>query len=59
MTQAQNVAELSSDINSSGVLQLIGGGTGVTTSTGTGATVLNTSPTLVTPALGTLNASSI
>ena len=29
------------------------GGTGVTTSTGTGAVVLNTSPTLVTPLLGT------
>lgn len=29
------------------------GGTGVTTSTGTGSVVLNTSPTLVTPALGT------
>lgn len=29
------------------------GGTGVTTSTGTGATVLSTSPTLVTPLLGT------
>jgi hypothetical protein len=53
MTQAQNVAELSSDINSSGVLQVIGGGTGTTTSTGTGNTVLSTSPTLVTPALGT------
>ena len=29
------------------------GGTGVTTSTGTGATVRNTSPTLITPVLGT------
>jgi len=29
------------------------GGTGTTTSTGTGSVVLNTSPTLVTPALGT------
>ena len=29
------------------------GGTGVTSSTGTGSNVLNTSPTLVTPALGT------
>jgi hypothetical protein len=33
MTQAQNVAELSSDINSSGVLQVIGGGTGATSAT--------------------------
>jgi len=34
-------------------LAVIYGGTGVTTSTGTGATVLSTSPTLVTPILGT------
>jgi hypothetical protein len=53
MTQAQNVAELSSDVNSSGVLQPAGGGTGVTTSTGSGNNVLSTSPTLVTPVLGT------
>jgi hypothetical protein len=32
------------------------GGTGVTSSTGTGSVVLNTSPTLVTPALGTPSA---
>jgi hypothetical protein len=53
MTQAQNVAVESSQINSSGVLQVAGGGTGVTTSTGSGNVVLSTSPTLVTPALGT------
>jgi hypothetical protein len=34
-------------------LPVANGGTGVTTSTGTGANVLSTSPTLVTPALGT------
>ena len=34
-------------------LPVLSGGTGVTTSTGTGSVVLNTSPTLVTPALGT------
>jgi len=34
-------------------LQPAGGGTGVTTTTGSGSAVLNTSPTLVTPALGT------
>jgi hypothetical protein len=34
-------------------LPVAGGGTGVTTSTGSGANVLNTSPTLVTPILGT------
>jgi hypothetical protein len=36
-----------------GVLPVVNGGTGVTTSTGTGSTVLSNSPTLVTPALGT------
>lgn len=36
-----------------GTLPVLNGGTGVTTSTGTGSVVLNTSPTLVTPALGT------
>ena len=36
-----------------GVLPVVNGGTGVTTSTGTGATVRNTSPTLTTPVLGT------
>jgi hypothetical protein len=34
-------------------LPVTSGGTGVTTSTGTGSVVLSTSPTLVTPALGT------
>jgi len=34
-------------------LPVVGGGTGVTTSTGSGANVLSTSPTLVTPILGT------
>lgn len=53
MTQANNVAIESSQINSSGVLQPAGGGTGVTTTTGSGNAVLSTSPTLVTPALGT------
>ena len=37
-------------------LPVLNGGTGVTTSTGTGSTVLSTSPTLVTPALGTPSA---
>ena len=37
----------------SGVLPVVNGGTGVATSTGTGNTVLSTSPTLVTPILGT------
>jgi hypothetical protein len=36
-----------------GTLAVANGGTGVTTSTGTGDNVLSTSPTLVTPILGT------
>lgn len=36
-----------------GTLPVANGGTGVTTSTGTGSVVLSTSPTLVTPILGT------
>jgi hypothetical protein len=36
-----------------GTLPVANGGTGVTTSTGTGSVVLSTSPTLVTPLLGT------
>lgn len=36
-----------------GTLPVANGGTGVTTSTGSGSTVLSTSPTLVTPILGT------
>jgi hypothetical protein len=36
-----------------GTLAVANGGTGVTTSTGSGSVVLSTSPTLVTPALGT------
>jgi hypothetical protein len=40
-------------IDLTGVLAVANGGTGVTTSTGTGATVRNTSPTFVTPLLGT------
>jgi hypothetical protein len=39
--------------NVSGTLPVLNGGTGVTTSTGSGANVLGTSPTLVTPVLGT------
>ena len=42
-----------------GTLPVANGGTGVTTSTGSGATVLSTSPTLVTPVLGVATATSI
>ena len=43
----------SGTVTLAGTLAVANGGTGVTTSTGTGATVLSTSPTLVTPLLGT------
>jgi hypothetical protein len=43
----------SGTITVAGTLAVANGGTGVTTSTGTGAVVLSTSPALVTPALGT------
>jgi hypothetical protein len=53
--------------NTSGVVTLLAsivtavanGGTGVTTSTGSGNNVLNTSPTLVTPLLGTATADNL
>ena len=43
----------SGTITFAGTLAVANGGTGVTTKTGTGAVVLGTSPTLVTPVLGT------
>ena len=42
-----------------GTLPVANGGTGVTTSTGTGATVLNVSPSLTTPNLGTPSAATL
>ena len=48
--------EIALDLGASsitGTLAVADGGTGVTTATGSGSVVLNTSPTLVTPALGT------
>jgi hypothetical protein len=39
--------------NVTGIVAVANGGTGVTTSTGSGSVVLSTSPTLVTPVLGT------
>jgi len=46
-------ASTSASVITSGILPVLNGGTGVTTSTGSGSVVLSTSPTLVTPALGT------
>ncbi|MFA9189233.1 hypothetical protein AAGV32_13920, partial [Flavobacterium sp. FZUR7N2.5] len=45
--------------NVNGVVAVINGGTGVTTSTGTGSVVLSASPTLVTPVLGVATATSV
>jgi hypothetical protein len=42
-----------------GTLPVANGGTGVTTSTGTGAVVLSNSPTLVTPVLGTPSSATL
>ena len=42
-----------------GTLAVANGGTGVTTSTGSGSVVLSTSPTLVTPALGTPSSATL
>lgn len=44
---------VSGTLTMSGTLAVANGGTGVTTKTGTGSVVLSTSPTLVTPVLGT------
>jgi hypothetical protein len=46
MSQADNLAALGSNVNTSGVLQPASGGTGVTTSTGTGSVVLSSGATL-------------
>lgn len=42
-----------------GTLPVLAGGTGVTTSTGSGSIVLNTTPTLITPILGTPNSGTL
>ena len=52
-TSGQAISTNGSGVLSFGTLAVTAGGTGVTTSTGTGNVVLSTSPTLVTPLLGT------
>jgi hypothetical protein len=56
MTIPRNLSFLADGASSTGVLSVPFGGTGVTTSTGSGAVVLATSPTLTTPNLGTPSA---
>ena len=50
-TITRNQIDLTADVT--GTLPVADGGTGVTSKTGTGSVVLSSSPTLVTPALGT------
>jgi hypothetical protein len=59
MSIPRNLSFLAEGASATGVLGAANGGTGVTTSTGTGNTVLSTSPTLVTPALGVASATTI
>ena len=54
-TFAANVV-VAGNLNLTNALGVAYGGTGTTTSTGTGSNVLNTSPSLVTPSLGTATA---
>jgi hypothetical protein len=53
MTIPRNLSTLAPYVSTTGVLSVTGGGSGVISSTGSGSLVLNTSPTLVTPNLGT------
>ena len=52
MSIPRNLSFLAEGASATGVLGVTNGGTGVTTSTGTGSTVLSISPALTTPALG-------
>ena len=56
LTTSGGPVTTSGTITLAGTLAVANGGTGVTTSTGSGSVVLSTSPTLVTPALGTPSA---
>lgn len=54
---SNSTVSLTAGVN--GTLPVANGGTGVTTSTGSGSVVLSTSPTLVTPALGTPSSATL
>lgn len=54
-----NATGLPIDAGTTGTLPVTRGGTGTTTSTGSGSVVLSTSPTLVTPALGTPSSATL
>jgi hypothetical protein len=58
-TQITAVGTLTTGTWNATTIAVANGGTGVTTSTGTGANVLNTSPTLVTPVLGAATGTSL
>jgi hypothetical protein len=53
VSNGTDIVNATTYLSSTGVLPVVNGGTGVSTSTGTGSVVLNTTPTLVTPILGT------
>jgi len=58
-TSAHTVATTAQVLSLIGTLPVANGGTGVTTSTGSGSVVLSTSPTLVTPVLGTPSSGTV
>ena len=58
-TQVTAVGTITTGVWNGTTIAVANGGTGVTSSTGTGSVVLSTSPTLVTPALGTPSSATL